>query len=194
MTNSTAAREDFVAAMRKVPTVVSVITSYVDGRPWGLTVSAFCSVSADPPTIMVSLGRHTRTLADVSLAGRFGVSLLSDTQAHIAILAGQPLQPKYIDMHTPEWHLGSSSEYGWHGFGEAGEENGIYDPVVPSVSNARCHLSCTVSQVITVADHALVIGVVTDIAGPRADGSGPLLYHDRAFHQLGERIQPAPTR
>ena len=77
MTNGIAAREDFVDAMRKVPTVVSVITSYVDGRPWGLTVSAFCSVEADPPTVMVSLGRHTRTLADVSVVGRFGVSILS---------------------------------------------------------------------------------------------------------------------
>ena len=69
-------------------------------------------------------------------------------------------------MHTAEWHLGSSTDYGWHGFGEPTGENGSYDHVVPSVSNALCHLSCNVAQIITVSDHALVIGSVTDIASP----------------------------
>ena len=42
----------FQAAMRAVPAPVAVITSVVDGRPYGLTVSSVVSTSIEPPRLL----------------------------------------------------------------------------------------------------------------------------------------------
>ena len=38
---------------------VVLVTCWVGDRPWGMTVTAFASVSAEPPTVLVSLGSET---------------------------------------------------------------------------------------------------------------------------------------
>ena len=49
--------EGFRAAMSRLAAGVVMVTCHVDDKPWGLTVSACCSVSMDPPLLPVSLGR-----------------------------------------------------------------------------------------------------------------------------------------
>ena len=46
--------KNFRAAMSHVAAPVSIVTSVVDGVPWGTTVSAFASLSMDPPMLLIS--------------------------------------------------------------------------------------------------------------------------------------------
>ena len=47
---------DFADAMSTLASGVVLVTGWVGDRPWGMTVTSFASVSAEPPTVLVSLG------------------------------------------------------------------------------------------------------------------------------------------
>lgn len=90
----------YTDALRNVPSPVAIVTTEVSGRPWGLTVSAFCSVSADPPTILVAISRNTQTFRVIEESMTFGVSLLADDQFETAERAAQPGMPKFIELEN----------------------------------------------------------------------------------------------
>ena len=57
-------RQAFFDVMASFPSGVAIVTTLdADGTPRGLTTTAVCSVSADPPTILVCVDRASRTLA-----------------------------------------------------------------------------------------------------------------------------------
>jgi flavin reductase (DIM6/NTAB) family NADH-FMN oxidoreductase RutF len=80
----TPAPADFRKAMGGFPAGVTVVTARHDGRLVGTTVSAFSSVSMDPPLVMVCLKRDSRTLAALSLARAFCVNILAREQGDLA--------------------------------------------------------------------------------------------------------------
>jgi flavin reductase (DIM6/NTAB) family NADH-FMN oxidoreductase RutF len=62
MITSGMASETFRLAMGRFATGVTVVTTISGGKPYGLTVSAFCSVSLDPLLVLVSLRQGPHTL------------------------------------------------------------------------------------------------------------------------------------
>jgi flavin reductase (DIM6/NTAB) family NADH-FMN oxidoreductase RutF len=67
----------FRSMMSSFPTGVAVVTA-VDaaGRQWGMTCSSLCSVTLEPPTLLVCLRAVSPTLAAISGRGTFTVNLL----------------------------------------------------------------------------------------------------------------------
>jgi flavin reductase (DIM6/NTAB) family NADH-FMN oxidoreductase RutF len=61
----------FKEAMRHVPTGVTVVTTLKDGEPRGITVNAFASVSADPPTLLICVNREARSYLFIAASGLF---------------------------------------------------------------------------------------------------------------------------
>lgn len=78
------AQAHFRKAMGGFPSGVTVVTARHDGRLVGTTVSAFSSVSMDPPLVMVCLKHDSRTLAALSLARAFCVNILAHEQRDLA--------------------------------------------------------------------------------------------------------------
>src|SRR6185436_935371 len=72
--------EAFKAAMRVLAAGVVMVTTWHDDRPWGLTISACCSVAVDPPEILISLRSTTVSCRSILRRDRFGVSILSGRQ------------------------------------------------------------------------------------------------------------------
>src|SRR3954453_12184914 len=70
--------------MAGVATPVSVVTAIAGGLPHGTTVSAFASLSMDPPMVLVALDRNSDLLALVRDGGRFGLNVLERGQAELA--------------------------------------------------------------------------------------------------------------
>lgn len=175
---------------------MTIVTTYIDLRPWGQTVSAFASVSADPPTVLVCINRRTATCASLESSGAFGVSFLADTQRHVAEAGAAPGTPKFLEQFTPEQLSGYSPEYGLSAASiESGPARQYYDSQAPAASpvvhGAYCHLDCAVARIVDVGTHAVVIGAVEEIIEGEADQL-PLLYHDRAFHALGGQVERRP--
>ncbi len=67
----------FRAAMRRFAANVSLVTSVEEGAFSGLTATAVCSLSADPPSLLVCVNRNASAHAVISRSGAFAVNVLS---------------------------------------------------------------------------------------------------------------------
>ena len=63
---------------------VTAVTTALDGRLRGVTVSAFTSVSLDPPLVLIALANETTMRDMLAESGIFAVSLLSDDQEFLS--------------------------------------------------------------------------------------------------------------
>ena len=63
---------------------VTVITTTVDGAPFGTTASAVSSLSLEPPMVLVCLNKTSDTQAAILKAGAFCVNILAEGQQDLA--------------------------------------------------------------------------------------------------------------
>jgi flavin reductase (DIM6/NTAB) family NADH-FMN oxidoreductase RutF len=75
--------ELFKDVFRRWPSGVAVVTSRHEGSPHGMVVGSFCSLSSEPPLVMVSAGVTSRTREIIERSGVFAVSILSEAQTAI---------------------------------------------------------------------------------------------------------------
>lgn len=73
----------FREVFRRWPSGVAVVTSRHEGPPHGMVVGSFCSLSSEPPLVMVSAGVASRTREIIDRSGHFAISILSDAQTAI---------------------------------------------------------------------------------------------------------------
>ncbi|GAA4519692.1 MULTISPECIES: flavin reductase family protein [Nonomuraea] len=183
-TAETGLRDSVRSVLRRVPATVVVVTSFVSGRPWGVTASSFSSVTLDPPIVSICLFSHTAVMRAARLHGRVGVSVLSADQVHVARAAAAPGAPKFLESFSPEAE----------GLGETGiphpapnrrwdPHDGAAVPPAPSVHGALAHFDCAISQVVTVGDHDVLFARVERVREGDA-ALPPLLYFDRDFYRL----------
>jgi flavin reductase ActVB len=158
---------DFTEAMTALASGVVMVTSWLDGRPWGVTVSAFASVSAEPPTVLVSLSSETASARAIAAAGRFGVSVLGRHHRAVARHGAQRGAAKFLERFSERDGRG----------------------VNPSIAGALAHLDCDVTEQVQVADHTIFIGRVRDVR-PAVDGE-PLVYFRRAYRALAAGTNPS---
>jgi len=144
----------FRDVMSRVCTPVSVITALDGNRPHGTTVSAFASLSMDPPMVLVSLDRGSDLLAIVRESGRFGVNVLAHHQADLALRFARKGLDKFSDV---DWEIAADT---------------------PRLRGVSGWLSCGVKTLVEGGDHIVVLGEVTDT---HSEIAAPLTYHDRAF-------------
>jgi flavin reductase (DIM6/NTAB) family NADH-FMN oxidoreductase RutF len=154
----------FREAMSMLATGVVLVTTHVDGRPWGTTVSACCSVSMQPPLLLVSLARESTSAKAITADGRFGVCILGGHLLEVARFGSAPGQPKFIESFCDT--------------GECEEE----PPRSPAIAGAPAHVDCRVERRIEAGDHILFLGKVEAVAVSR--NIGPLVYFARGFHTL----------
>ena len=151
----------FRAVLAKFASGVTVVTTTHEGQDFGLTVSAFCSVSADPPQVLVCITDKSPARPAIADSGRYSVSILSRDQLDLgARFAG--MIPGVTDRFS-----GVPVQRGAHGCL-------VLDGAVGS-------LECEVVQAISAGGHTLFVGRV--LSGVSGVGS-PLLYHDRAWREL----------
>lgn len=152
----------FRAAMSQLATGVVLVTTHLDGQPWGTTVSACCSVSMDPPMLLVSLARGCATEQAVAQEKAFGVSILDDALLEVAKLGAAPGKPKFIADICTEGVEG--------------------DTRPPSVAGAPVHVDCELDRRVDAGDHVLLLGLVRAVTVTGSER--PLLYFARQFRTL----------
>ncbi|MEA2365180.1 MAG: 4-nitrophenol 2-monooxygenase / 4-nitrocatechol 4-monooxygenase, reductase component [Thermoleophilaceae bacterium] len=154
----------FREAMSLLATGVVLVTTHVDGRPWGTTVSACCSVSMEPPLLLVSLARESASAQAITAEGRFGVCILGGHLLEVARFGSAPGQPKFIES-----------------FCKTDDSKGqqLKSPVI---AGAPAHVDCRVERRIEAGDHILFLGEVEAVAV--SGNIGPLVYFARGFHTL----------
>lgn len=149
--------EDFKAALAAVCTPVTVVTTSHDGRPHGTTVSSFCSLSLDPPMVLVSLDKSSDLLSLIGRSQCYGVNVLAQQQAAIA-----------------------------HAFARKGQDKfaGVRHEIIgglPRIQGASVWLRCRLAELVDGGDHMIAIGIVEQAIQEPAE---PLMYHGRTFRAL----------
>lgn len=144
----------FREVMSRVCTPVAVVTSFDDGRPHGTTVSAFTSLSMEPPMVLVSLDRRSDLLAIIRDSGRFGLNVLAHQQAELAMRFARKGTDKFDGV---DWTA---------------------DAGVPRLDGVSGWLACTTASLVDGGDHVIALGNVVATALAAAD---PLTYHARIF-------------
>ena len=91
----------FAEAMSTLASGVVLITCWIGDRPWGMTVTAFASVSADPPTVLISLASAATSMRAITATSGFGVSILAADQLAIAAYGSAPGAPKFLEPMRP---------------------------------------------------------------------------------------------
>lgn len=161
-------RDHFIAAMRSVASSVTVVTTDgVAGRHGG-TVSAFSSVSADPPTVLVCLFAESRIARAVTENGAFCVNVLSETDTYVA--------DRFAGRHD---HWVEDRFSGIECYGEPG-----MSPLIDGASAFRC----VTQQTIRSGSHLIVLGHVQYAL---ASNASPLTYRDGGYHRVLPQSKPA---
>jgi len=161
---------DFADAMSALASGVALVTCWLDGRPWGMTVTAFASVSADPPTILVSLAATSASVRAIGAARMLGVSILGEAQLEAARHSSAPGAPKFLEPFID--------------LREAVGES-------PVIAGALAHLDCEVTERVEIADHTVFFARVRE-ARTSLDGA-PLVYFRRAYRTLARPTQAHPS-
>lgn len=131
-------------------TGVTVLTAEHQGRPCGLTVNAFMTVSLEPPLVLVSIGRASRSLPCVEAAERFGISVLAEDQEELSRLFASKEDEKIGKVPT---HRGASG--------------------VPLVDGGIAFLECRTTRRLDGGDHVLFLAEVEAV---RSRDGRPLLF------------------
>ncbi|AUS81303.1 oxidase [Actinoalloteichus sp. AHMU CJ021] len=151
-------RDAFRTLMSGFPSGVAVVTSGSEGSPAGMTCSSVCSVSLDPPVLLVCLRAASPTLATVVERGSFAVNFLSARARPVAELFASGDPDRFSRVR---WAVGVGSG-GPHLVGDA-----------DSVAD------CSVHSTHQVGDHVVVLGDV--LAVHCEPERRPLLYGLRRY-------------
>jgi flavin reductase (DIM6/NTAB) family NADH-FMN oxidoreductase RutF len=158
------AAADFKEAMRRIPTGVTVVTSLRDGTPRGITVNAFASVSAEPPSVLICINRAARSYLYIATSRIFCVNVLAVEQRHLA-----------------ERFSGKISERQFEEIGYTSDRTGA-----PVLLGGIAHFDCTVTQEHHAGSHSIFIGRVVSCA---ARPGSPLGYFNGGYHHFGIEIR-----
>jgi flavin reductase (NADH) len=147
--------------MASFPSGVVVMTAFGDdGGPRGLTVSAFCAVSLQPPLALACIDKTSNTLPAVQRTGGFTANILAAGRAALARRMATKLTDKFdgIAWRRPESKIGG--------------------PILEE--DAAAFAVCTLRDTIEAGDHWILIGLVTE--GDRRESVAPLVFSRRAYH------------
>jgi len=151
-------------AMRQWASGVTVVAAQYQGARHGMTVSSFTSVSLDPPLVLISLERGSRTHSLLEQSGYFGVTLLCSDQIEISqrFAGGVPDgQDRFAGLQT--FTLASGA---------------------PLLSDGLSFFDCKVVSTYQAGTHTVFIGEV--LAVQEASSGRPLLHYNRAYMELCE--------
>ena len=156
--------QDFRDVLSNFAASVTVVTAAGEDGPVGLTVSAFTSVSLDPPLVLICIDQKAGSLYSIREAGWFTVNFLNAGSAETALLFASKDVDKFATTpHRPP-------------------ENPSAGPVLTD-EHLVAYFECETEQWIRAGDHDIFVARVQ--AGKLVnDEVLPMVYVRRRFAHL----------
>jgi flavin reductase (DIM6/NTAB) family NADH-FMN oxidoreductase RutF len=149
----------FRAVLGRFSSGVTVVTLVdADGIDCGMTVSAFCSVSLEPPLVLICVDHEASIHESMSEAEYFTVNILSEGQEALARRFADPESDRFQGI----------------GFSRGGNGTAILGDILG-------YVQCKVVTRHSAGDHDIIIGEVEEAS---ADEGRPLLYYRGGYAQL----------
>jgi flavin reductase (DIM6/NTAB) family NADH-FMN oxidoreductase RutF len=149
--------------MARFAAAVNIVTTSGPAGTAGFTASAVCSVTDDPPTVVVCLNRASQMHTLFQENGVFCVSTLASDQRELAEMfsrrMGVPMSDRFALPHWEKLHTGA-----------------------PAVRDALACFDCRITLVQEIGTHFVLFGEVQEIRV--SDRASALLYVNRAYREM----------
>jgi 3-hydroxy-9,10-secoandrosta-1,3,5(10)-triene-9,17-dione monooxygenase reductase component len=167
VTPSSDAARVYRSVLAELPKGVTIVATHGDTGPVGSTASAVTSLSLEPPLVLVSLARHSRTLQHLRRHGTFSINVLRDRHRQLAesFAGGQAHQDRFASV---PYHV---------------------DDDAPVLTDALASVTCRLHATYPGGDHVIVVGAVTGMRP--SSGGEPLVWHRGNYRGITDA---APTR
>ena len=162
------AMPEFVQAMGLHVSSVCVITTLSGGERFGLTATAFSSVTAEPPRVLVCVNRSGQTHQAIAASGQFCANILGEHQENVAKAFAGMLGRDFDRFSAGEW--------------------GVLATGAPALVDATAVFDCTVVERSEQSSHTIFIGEVQAVAS--RPGLDTLLYGARRFRAIRKTVTP----
>ena len=152
----------FRAGMARMSGACTIITSGHEGDRAGLTATAVCSVSAEPPRLLVCVNRNVWAHDLICASGTLGVNVLAPRHESLArrfagMVGGVTGSERFLEG---DWTTG--------------------DAGAPLLRDALVHFECTVAEATASGTHSLFLCDVRAVNAHQANQSA-LMYFNRHF-------------
>jgi len=152
---------EFRTALRSFAAGVTVVTTRDrEGRPSGMTASAFTSVSLDPPLVLVCVDHTATAYPDFRAHGWFAVNVLRREQEALSRRFAESGGEKFRGVPCHEGKTG-----------------------LPLLDGALATLECRVVETHEAGDHTIFVG---EVEAASVGGGRPLVYFHGGYHSLTE--------
>jgi flavin reductase (DIM6/NTAB) family NADH-FMN oxidoreductase RutF len=148
----------FRLAMSHFASGVTIVTTELDGRPFGMTVASFASLSLNPKLVLVCIETSVKTHDAITASGKFGVSILAADQSDISSKFASRADDKFTGVDI---------------------FRGALD--LPMITGALTTIQCSVQAQLPGGDHSIFVGEVADIQTREGD---PLLYFRSGYREM----------
>lgn len=133
------------------PTGVTAVTAVNEGRPVGMAIGSFTSVSLDPPLVAFLPTKDSSSWGDIRAAGSFCVNIMAQDQMATCGVMASRADDKFADV---EWRPGPTG--------------------APIIEGSIAYIDCTIEAVHDGGDHDIVVGRVVELEV--LDAKDPLLF------------------
>jgi 3-hydroxy-9,10-secoandrosta-1,3,5(10)-triene-9,17-dione monooxygenase reductase component len=150
----------FRQVLARFATGVVVVTGATPDGPAGLTCQSFSSLSLDPPLVLLSTARSSKTWPRIEATGRFAVNVLGEEQGDLSERFAVSGGDKFTGVG---WHPGALGN--------------------PLLDGAIAHIECDVHALHDGGDHVIVLGRVRALEAPGLERP-PLIYFRSTYRSL----------
>ena len=164
MTEPVAAdRQSFREAMSRLGAAVNIITTTGPSGDAGFTASAVCSVTDNPPTLLVCINKTASQHDYIKSTGILCVNVLAHEHEELSpIFAGAGDVPMTDRFALAKWlRLATGA---------------------PALETAAASLDCKIDHIVEVGTHSVLFCMVQAIHLGKANSG--LIYHGRAYHKV----------
>ena len=159
--------QQFRAALGQFATGIAVVTAVgADGRPAGVTVNSFASVSLDPPLVLWCLAHKAATMPVFQAAGHYAINILAADQVELSNRFALPQADRFAGI---DWTPGLGG--------------------APLLDGCCARLECRAETRYAGGDHLIFVGRVERLT---RDERPPLIYHASRYCAVAD-LPAAPA-
>jgi len=159
----TISKDEFRRVLGHFATGVTIVTIKDEqGKPYGLTVNSFTSVSLEPLLVLICIDHSAQGYSQFSVGRYFGVNILTEAQEELSRrFADRQITDRFENLPYVEGKTG-----------------------VPLLPNSLAWLECRITEAYPGGDHTIFIGVVEEASFDKGD---PLIFYRGRYAQLKGR-------
>ncbi|MCR8897867.1 flavin reductase family protein [Gordonia sp. GONU] len=158
----------FKKAVGQFPSGLTIVTGVDDGRPHGMTLQSFMSLSLEPALIAIAPARTSTTWPVIAETGSFAVNILSEQHSELARKFASSGGDRFESLDYTTTSTGN-----------------------PILGETVTWFDCRIADILDGGDHVIVLGEVLELGqAEESTPREPIIFHRSGFRRLAE---PTPA-